>query len=404
MKNNYVFVLNCGSSSIKFAIINLSNCTHICHGMVSNINLDNCHINYTFKSEIYGEHINDNSYHNALLAIINIVKQDQVILKNIIAIGHRVVHGGNIFKAPSIIDKQNVAELKQLFELAPLHNPINFLGIEECLLAFGEITNIAVFDTSFHSTIPDYAKVIPIKQSIAKKYQVTKYGFHGISHAYITQIIKKHLNKHTINIISAHLGSGCSIAAIKDNKSVDTTMSFTPTSGIMMATRSGDIDPLLHKYLMSKMNLDIAEFSKLMSTQSGILGISEISSDMRDIEAEYKKGNENAILALEAFCYQVAKHIASLMVPLVKCDAIVFTGGMGENSSFVRNKILGHLKFLHVLVCNSSNDVATSKEIVKITLPDSVIPCYVAKTSEEIMIASIAHKVILNNINSGHKE
>jgi acetate kinase len=402
MKNNYIFVLNCGSSSVKFAIIDQNNHTHICHGMIANINRDNCHINYIFKNEIYGEHISDNSYHNALLTIINLVKQDQVIFNNIIAIGHRVVHGGNIFKHPAIIGKHNLNELKQLFELAPLHNPINFLGIEECLLAFSSIPNVAVFDTSFHSTIPDYAKVIPIKQSIAKQYKVTKYGFHGISHTYITQTLSKHLNKDKINIISAHLGSGCSIAAIKDSKSVDTTMSFTPTSGIMMATRSGDIDPLLHKYLMTKMNLDITEFSTLLSTQSGILGISEISSDMRDIEAEYKKGNKNAILALEAFCYQVAKNIASLMVPLIKCDAIVFTAGIGENSALTRKKILDYLKFLHILICNKANE-ANNKEIVKITLKESAISCYVIKTSEEIMIATTTLEVILNPINSENK-
>ncbi|MEE3003615.1 MAG: acetate/propionate family kinase [Pseudomonadota bacterium] len=390
MSSKYVLVINCGSSSVKFAVFEINSEHHIYHGLVDNINTDSCHLSFSHQNSIEGYHIPNATIEEALKKIIAIIKNDSAVKKGLTAIGHRVVHGGLHFKKATKIDQNNILKLKEISSLAPLHNPSNIAGIETCLTAFPKIKNIAVFDTAFHSSIPEIAATYAIDRDIATKYGIKKYGFHGISHNFISQKFTEITQNMKPNLISIHLGNGASICAIKAGESVDTSMGFTPLAGLVMGTRSGDIDPGIHQYLASKLNISLAEITDTLNKRSGLRALSRISHDMRKLEAAYVAGDKDAKLAIDIFCYSIAKYIASYMVPLQNCDGIIFTGGIGENSALIRFLVIQHLKFLSLNISEKDNNHngACSNHII--SQETSAIPVYVFKTNEELMIAKLA--------------
>ena len=389
MDKKYVLVINCGSSSIKFAVFDLATDTHVYHGVVDNISHDSCHLSYSHNNEIKGFHLANASFEIALLAITKMIRDDKTTMASLIAIGHRVVHGGPNYNKAVKITSTVVKELEKINNLAPLHNPSNLAGIKICIEAFPKIKNVAVFDTAFHATIPSIASSYAIDRDLAKELHIKRYGFHGISHEYVYNEVQKLSDKKKLNVISAHLGNGASITAIRDGISVDTSMGFTPLAGLVMGTRSGDIDPGLHEYLASSLNISIAEVTTLLNKKSGLQAISKISHDMRKLEDEYNLGNPDATLAIEIFCYNIAKYISSYMVPLVRLDAIVFTGGIGENSPLIRKIVVDKLKHLHLLICIDSNNHNGDNDKL-ISQATSSVPIYVIKTNEELLIAKQA--------------
>lgn len=311
-------VLNCGSSSIKFALIDpLSEQT-----VVSGIK----------------EQLDQEKYSIALDEILTELAHHN----NIVAIGHRVVHGGEKFTTSALINDDVLAAIDQCAELAPLHNPNNLLGIHATLKAYPKLPQVAVFDTAFHQTLPMQAFLYAIPYELYQKHHIRRYGFHGTSHRFVAkkaaEILKKPLEKSSF--ITAHLGNGCSASAILNGKSIDTTMGLTPLEGLVMGTRSGDVDPGLHVYLAKSLNYSITDIDKLLNKKSGLLGISQLSNDMRTLSQAANSGNELAAMAREIFSYRLAKTIMALHVPLQhKVDALVFTGGIGENDSEIRNKV-----------------------------------------------------------------
>ncbi|MBT4804193.1 MAG: acetate/propionate family kinase [Legionellales bacterium] len=393
MKCKYILVLNCGSSSIKFAIFSVENNKHIYHGIIDNINSSNCHLSYTARGKLNGEHSDISSTQDALLTITNIIKKDSDVCNKLIAIGHRVVHGGNYFKSATLINQDNLLNLKKTISLAPLHNHANILGIEQCLLAFPKLKNIAVFDTAFHARMPSVANTYAINPDIANKYGIKKYGFHGINHQYVYNQATKFMKNPKANIISAHLGNGASICAIKAGISIDTSMGFTPLAGLVMGTRCGDIDPGAHQFLAKKLKLNITEITDMLNKKSGLLALSKCSYDMRQLEKKYNANDQNAILAINVFCYKVAQYIASYMVPLQTCDAIIFTGGIGENSPFIRSLIISHLNFLNLKLCHKSNNDQTNINNL-ISQETSKMSIFTIKANEEIMIMKSTYEII----------
>lgn len=315
---NLVLVLNCGSSSIKFALINPASEQTIGSGIK--------------------EQLDQNKYDIALNEILTEIKHHE----NIQAIGHRVVHGGEKFTASALIDDNVLAAIDECAELAPLHNPNNLLGIKATLNAYPKLPQVAVFDTAFHQTLPEHAFLYAIPYELYQEHHIRRYGFHGTSHRFVAKKSAERLNIPLENssFITAHLGNGCSAAAILNGKSADTTMGLTPLEGLVMGTRSGDVDPGLHAYLASSLNYSITEIDQLLNKKSGLLGISKLSNDMRTLSDAAKNGNKLAAMAREIFSYRLAKAIMALHVPLShKVDALVFTGGIGENDIEIRERV-----------------------------------------------------------------
>lgn len=388
MKNSLVLVLNCGSSSIKFAAVEPKSGDNFFGGLVQRIGSQDANIKYFKGKENQARELPSIDYHAALQVIIDLIHSFNDIENNIFAIGHRVVHGNEGFKESVIITKKVLQTIRDSIFLAPLHNPANILGIEATTKTFPDLPQIAVFDTAFHQTMPDYAYIYPVPYELYQKHQVRRYGFHGTSHRFVcakaAEILRKKLNKSAF--ITAHLGNGCSVAAILNGKSVDTSMGLTPLEGLMMGTRSGDVDPSLHAYLVDNLGYDIHKITEVLNKKSGLLGVSGIDSDMREIEKNVLLGNKRAILAFEIFCYRLAKYIAALVVPLGKLDALVFTGGIGEKSPMVRAKTLEWLKIFNFKLDAKRNRVNGKNSKGIITKEKSMI-AIVIPTNEEWLIA-----------------
>ncbi len=384
MEQDLILVLNCGSSSIKFAILNPQTEENLFSGLVERLGGEAAikYYNNGKKEKILGK-IN---HETAIQLIIQIIREETTLAERILAVGHRVLHGGEKFTHSVVVDQEVIQAIKDCVPLGPLHNPANIAGIEGVQKAFN-LPQVAVFDTAFHQTMPKYAYLYPIPYQFYEKYAIRRYGFHGTSHRFITEQVIKQLNlpEKDNAIIVAHLGNGCSVSAILNGQCVDTSMGITPLEGLMMGTRSGDVDPSLHGYLASKLNCSLEEVTQILNKQSGILGVSGLDSDMRTIEDQYLKHNERAILTLEIFCYRLAKYIASYIVPLQKLDAIAFTGGIGEHSPIIRGKVLKLLAYLGFKVIDQyneengkhSNGVITEGKPVALVIP----------TNEELMIA-----------------
>ena len=396
MSNKLVLVLNCGSSSLKFAVINANDGDEIISGLAECFNLPDARIKWKIAGKKGATNLPANSAHSEAIAYIveEIINKEQGLAQQFAAVGHRIVHGGEKFTQSVLIDDEVLEGIEECASLAPLHNPAHVLGIKAAQSAFPTLPQVAVFDTAFHQTMPAKAFMYALPYSLYKEEHVRRYGMHGTSHLFVTDEAAKALNKPVCetNIISAHLGNGASVSAIKNGQCVDTSMGMTPLAGLVMGTRCGDIDPSIIEYLVTRKGYSLSGVMDMLQKQSGLLGVSGISSDFRDITAGYENGNERATLAMEMFSYRLAKYIASYAVPLGRIDAIVFTGGIGENSHIVRTKVLELLTIFGYQVDAEKNQAATLGEQGIITAADSPI-AMVIPTNEEWVIAQDSVKL-----------
>ena len=384
--NNYILVLNCGSSSVKFSVFETLSYSHVYHGAITSIGSQNTHISYYHFDQLSGQHIHITDHSEALENILTLISRDDNIITKLAAIGHRVVHGGKHFLGPTLVDTNVRKKISQLNFLAPLHNPLNLMGIEMAMKLFPQVPNVAVFDTSFHSSIPEYASVYALDHDLCTQHHIKKYGFHGINCQYIYEHYLSIIGKDTASLVIAHLGNGSSITAVENGKSIETSMGFTPMSGIPMGTRSGNIDPGIHEFIMKNEDMTMEDVTRLLNSKSGLLGISGKSNDIRDIIKLANNGDYRSKLALEVFTYQIAKEISAQIILLKKCEAIVFTGGIGENTAIIRNINLSKLKYFNIIISNEYKEANGNKNSC-ITQETSTIASYVIKANEELMIA-----------------
>ncbi|HOJ09908.1 MAG TPA: acetate kinase [Clostridiales bacterium] len=387
-----VLVINSGSSSLKFQLIDMSNEAVLAKGLCDRIGIENSFLKYTKYGEdqvIINKDMADHkaAVQEAIHALVD--KKTGVIsdMSEISAVGHRVVHGGEAFHESVVIDDEVMNAIEECINLAPLHNPPNITGIKACQQIMPGTPMVAVFDTAFHQSIPKYAYLYALPYDIYEKYGVRKYGFHGTSHKYVSQRAAAILNKplEELKLISCHLGNGASICAIKNGKSVDTSMGFTPLAGLAMGTRSGTIDPAVISFLMEKEDMTIDEINEYLNKKSGVLGISGVSSDFRDLEAAADAGNERAKLAIDIFCYRVKKYIGEYSAVTEGIDAVIFTAGIGENNYKVREQILEGMDYLGLKVDHEKNKIR-GKEI-DVSADDAKVRTLVIPTNEELAIA-----------------
>ncbi|NIG99077.1 MAG: acetate kinase [Buchnera aphidicola (Periphyllus acericola)] len=398
MKKELILVLNCGSSSLKFSILNPISHKKYFFGVVECLFLKKTRVKINVLKKIYKKILPDFSDHSfALSFILNFIKKKFFnYYKKINGIGHRVVHGGINIKKSSIINKKIIFEIKRSSIFAPLHNPSNLIGIKISKKFFPHLSkkNVAVFDTSFHSSLPKVSYLYSIPYKFYKKHNIRRYGAHGISHNYVMQKSSKILNKSekSLNIISCHLGNGSSITAIKNGRSIDTSMGLTPLEGLIMGTRSGDLDPAIIFFMYKKLGLSLEKIEEILTKKSGLLGISEKSSDCRYSEKNFKK-SEQSKLAIEMFCYRLSKYIGAYSILLEnRLDALIFTGGIGENSQLIRKKVVSKLSLLGFYLDQKLN-ISVNKNNYFINKKKSrsilVIP-----TNEELFIALETQKLI----------
>lgn len=406
MPHTFILVINCGSSSVKFALydtIDPTSLNLLSEGIAELVNDKKADITIKQNKNKSSSTINiqdgSNSFHSESLQIIITELEKKFTLKDyLLGIGHRVVHGGQVFSQSVLISEQVLKQIKACSELAPLHNPANIIGIETLQKYFPQTPQAAIFDTAFHQTIPSHAYTYAIPKQWAEQFQIRRYGFHGTSHRYITQQAAAHLNKKLSNtsIISAHLGNGASVAAIQNGKSVDTSMGMTPLEGLVMGTRSGDIDPGIFDFLVNK-GISPQEINQTLNKKSGLLGISGLSHDMRTL-CQSIESNQDAKLALEVFCFRAAKYIAAMAVSLTKLDALIFTGGIGENASLVREKIIDHLVILGFKIDSVLNTAKASNESIAIPIHSKESrPILIIPTDEEAMIVCDTLSLIQSN-------
>ncbi|MEJ6952157.1 acetate/propionate family kinase [Natronospora cellulosivora (SeqCode)] len=387
-----ILVLNSGSSSVKYQLIDMTDETVLAKGLVERIGIDDSVLEQETVDDKFIEIKKDIPNHSVAIKMVidALLDKDKGVLSSmdeIKAVGHRVVHGGEKFAESTIITEEVINEIDSVSELAPLHNPANLTGIKVCEDLLPGKPQVAVFDTAFHQTMPTKAYLYALPYKYYEKYGIRRYGFHGTSHKYVAQrtalLMDKALEK--LKIITCHLGNGASIAAIDGGKSVDTSMGLTPLEGLVMGTRCGDIDPAIIPFLMDKEDLSIEEVDNIMNKKSGLYGVSGISSDSRDVTAGAAEGNEQALAALDIFKYRIIKYIGAYMTAMGGVDAIVFTAGIGENQQDLREDIIESLAFLNVHVDEKANSIR--KKEVEISTADSNIRLFVIPTNEELMIA-----------------
>ena len=393
-----VLVLNCGSSSLKYQLVNMDNEEVMAKGLVERIGMDDAVFTHKWngqKKEVT-QPIPDHQVAVQLLLNALTDKECGVIQKmdEIDAIGHRVVHGGEEFASSTLINDEVMKALEKCSAMAPLHNPPNIIGINACKAILPDVPQVAVFDTAFHQTMPPQAYMYGLPYELYKEEGIRRYGFHGTSHRYVAGQDAKVMGKpvEELRIINCHLGNGSSLAAIKYGKCVDTTMGFTPLAGVLMGTRCGDIDPAIVLSIMDRKGLSTAEMDKLMNKQSGVLGISGVSSDFRDLGTAAKEGNERAQLALDMFHYQVRKFIGAFAAAMGGVDVITFTAGVGENGIEDRAAICEGLEYLGAKLCSKRNDVRGKDALI--STDDSTVKIYVIPTNEEIMIARDTKEIV----------
>ncbi|KJY83993.1 acetate kinase [Vibrio galatheae] len=390
MSNSFVLVINSGSSSLKFAVIDSKSGEALVSGLGECFGLPEAVISWKYEGEKTEEAVDapDNHHQYAINRIVSLM-DTLGFTKDLVAVGHRIVHGGEKFTSTVRIDDEVLAEIESLSDLAPLHNPAGAKGIEAAMQAFPRLPQFAVFDTAFHQTMPQKAFTGAISNELYKEYGIRRYGFHGTSHYYVSREAAKMLNKSIdeSNFISVHLGNGASVCAIENGKSVDTSMGFTPLAGLMMGTRSGDLDPGVIEFLIKK-GWSTEKVFETLNKKSGFLGVSGLTSDARGILEAMAEGHEGAKLAFEVFTYRVAKYIGSYMIPLSHLDAVIFTGGIGENSLDIRREILNNLKLLGFVEDEAGNQAARFGKagiIAKSGLLGAV--AMVIPTNEEFVIA-----------------
>lgn len=387
---NPILVLNCGSSSIKYALLSEDNQSRL-QGLAENLGQDTARIKH--------QDINGNKIEIALSGADHQVALKEILslLSNYqpIAVGHRVVHGGREFSSAVKIDTTVLSEIKRLSTLAPLHNPANALGIEAVLDIYPEMPQVAIFDTAFHQTMPEKAFRYAIPKNLFTEHAIRRYGFHGSSHAYVSNRADTLANTGLANgWITTHLGNGCSLTAVYDGKSLDTSMGLTPLEGVVMGTRSGDIDPSLHIHLHRTLGYSFEQIDNLLNKQSGLLGLSNLSNDMRTIEQASIDGNADATLAIDVFCYKVARYIASLSCALPVFSGIVFTGGIGENSPFIRQKILANLPHFGIEIDETIHNGLSRGAEGRCDTDNSRLQIWVIPTDEEAQIAKETKQIL----------
>ena len=382
-----VLVINCGSSSVKFSCIHTTSGRVLASGNADKLHSADAMVSVSIGSDTQHVIMPGATPASALRQVFEILEAQQ-LLPQIIAVGHRVVHGGEAFKTSTIITPQVHAAIERCSAFAPLHNPSNLAGINLMNELVPQLPQIAVFDTAFHQSIPEAAFLYAVPMEWYRAYGVRRYGFHGTSHRYVSEQTATLLNipLHQSAFVSAHLGNGASAAAILNGKSVDTTMGFTPLEGLVMGTRSGDIDPGLTPYLAQCLGIPMAEVVDLLNKKSGLLGLSELSNDMRTLEKAAAEGHVGAAMAIEVFVFRLARAIGALAISLPKLDALIFTGGIGENSPNIRAKVLKRLGILGFMVDEEKNQSMVCHQSGIITAKNSTT-AVVMNTNEELMIA-----------------
>ncbi|MCK5820012.1 MAG: acetate kinase [Psychromonas sp.] len=397
MSNKLVLVLNCGSSSLKFAVINANNGDEVISGLAECFNLPDARIKWKVAGKKESTSLPANSAHAAAISYIveDIINAQDGLAEQFVAVGHRVVHGGEKFTESVLINDAVIEGIEACSSLAPLHNPAALLGIKAAQNAFPALPQVAVFDTAFHQTMPNEAFMYALPKSLYKEHGVRRYGMHGTSHLFVTREAAKILNKpvEETNVITAHLGNGGSVTAVKNGQSVDTSMGMTPLEGLVMGTRCGDIDPSIIEYLVSRCGYTLAGVMDLLQKESGLLGISGLSSDCREVEDAFVAGHEGAVLAMRIYAYRLAKYIAAYHVPLGRVDALVFTGGIGENSDHIRRCTLEFLEFFGYEVSEERNLKARFGGSGTITTDSSPL-AMVITTNEEWVIAQDSAQLV----------
>lgn len=388
-----ILVLNCGSSSIKYKLYDMEGEKVLAQGGVERIGLDGAFIKVTLPSGEKRQIMHDMPDHKEGVNVVFKALLDPEMgalksLDEIDAVGHRIVQGGDKFNQSMLVDKSVEDGIEELCDLAPVHNAGHLKGIRAVDALMPKTPQVVVFDNAFHSTMPDYAYLYAIPYELYEKYHVRRYGFHGTSHRYVSKRVCEilGLDQADSKVITCHIGNGASIAAVLNGKVVDTSMGLTPLAGVMMGSRCGDIDPSAVTYLMEKLNMTPHEMSEFLNKKSGVLGITGISSDMRDVEAAANEGNERAVLALKMYAYRVKKYIGSYAAAMGGVDAVVFTAGVGENQTGLRADICRGLEFLGIEIDEAVNATARGREAV-ISSPSSRVKVVVVPTDEEIVIA-----------------
>lgn len=399
MNNRNILVINCGSSSLKYQLFMMPEGINLIKGIVERIGQKNSSLTQEDKDgNIFQKKVtvkdHKTAFDEAIDAMLN--KKNGVLhsIDEIDGVAHRVVHGGEKYSDSVIIDKSVIKDIEELADLAPLHNPVNLEGIRAAMEKLPNIAHTATFDTSFHQTIPDYAYTYALPYELYEKYRIRRYGFHGTSHRYVANkaLIYCKRAKENTNLITCHLGNGCSITAIAFGKSCDTSMGFTPLEGLVMGTRSGDIDPAILHYLQDKGYSD-KEIIDILNKKSGLLGISGISNDLRDLEAASNKGDKKAKLAVEAFAYRIRKYIGAYSAVIVKVDILVFTGGIGQHSVMMRELICKNLENIGIVLDKDKNKLVGS-HIGIISADYSPVTIMVIPTNEEKKMAEDSYKLI----------
>jgi acetate kinase len=387
-----VLVLNCGSSSLKFALVDPPSRVTLLSGLAERLFEPEASLTVRDADKTVTK-LESQGHEAALQGILNALETRGIT--NISSVGHRVVHGGERFKRAARITPEVLAGIEACVPLAPLHNPANLLGIHGAMKSFPNLEHVAVFDTAFHQTMPERAYRYAIPNQLYLEHGVRRYGFHGTSHQFVTAQAAKILGVplERSAFVSAHLGNGCSLAAVLNGRSVDTSMGLTPLEGLVMGTRSGDVDPGLHGFLGTQLGLSLEKITSVLNRESGLLGLSGLSNDCRELQEAAQNGHEGAQLALEVFCYRLAKGIAAMSVALGKLDALIFTGGIGENSVFVRAKTLESLGVLGLHLDAPRNALAVGGKSGKIS-EDGRSVALVVPTNEELMIALETQEVL----------
>ncbi len=399
---NLVLVINSGSSSVKFSLFDTRQRTPLASGLADRLGTKEAYLKWNIsRAHSFESPLTKTSHLSAIKTILAGLKNAALLDDGLMGIGHRVVHGGELFNESAIINKKTYKGIEQCAPLAPLHNPANLVGIDTLSDLFPNTPQVAVFDTAFHQTLPKHAYLYALPYNLYTDYSIRRYGFHGTSHDYVaTQAVQQlQLAPNDHAIICAHLGNGCSAAAIKDGESIDTTMGFTPLEGLCMGTRSGDIDPSILQFMCKKLNKTIDEVTNILNTSSGLLGLSQTSNDMRNLTTAAQKGDEQAQLAIDVFCYKLAKHIAALCVPLGKLDALIFTGGIGENAANIRAQVCRQLAILNIYLDEDHNNQhgQGSNGLISQTNTTAVA---VIPTDEEWHIAQATEQRINQNTSS----
>jgi acetate kinase len=394
-----VFVLNCGSSSLKYQLINMQDESVLAIGLVERIGMDDAVLNYEPQG---GEKIKETksiqNHEDAIKLVLNKLTDSNVgVIKNlneIAAVGHRTVHGADKFTSSVMIDKNVLETMKECIPLAPLHNPANITGIEAMMHVLPDTPNVGVFDTAFHQSMPPESYIYAIPYELYEEHKVRRYGFHGTSHKFVSRKAADILGKDldSFNCITCHMGNGSSFTAIKNGKSYDTTMGMTPLEGLVMGTRSGDLDPGIFNFLNQNVKMSVQDIDTMLNKKSGLLGISGVSSDMRDIEGAAEKGNKRAQLAIDALVHRSVKYIGAYAALLGRVDAIIFTGGIGENAIDFRGEVVERLKVLGIKLDKEKNNVRGKEQVI--SADDSAIKVMVVPTNEELMIARDTKEIV----------